>query len=177
MRVTPRTSGAGQTFPSEAVISTGQRLAVPMLGDLCAIDLLEEDGQLRRVTHAHADRDKEGLVRGEDLDPNTARSISSSPLIAISSRPCWHELATDRRREEDHGISGARGDEEDARTSLGPLLTTLGYEVEESADGEEAVERTRAYRPAVVIADLVIVMAGTDSGSSRPCTAPYRPQP
>src|SRR5215470_7217523 len=51
-------------------------------------------------------------------------------------------------------------DEEESRTSLALLLTTLGYEVEQSADGEEAIERARVFRPAVVIADLV--MAGLD---------------
>jgi len=51
-------------------------------------------------------------------------------------------------------------DEETSRSGLGLLLTTLGYEVECAADGEDAMARARAFRPAVVIADLV--MPGID---------------
>ncbi len=51
-------------------------------------------------------------------------------------------------------------DEESSRSGLTLLLTTLGYEAEGAADGEEAMERVRAFRPSVVIADLV--MPGLD---------------
>src|SRR5262245_30083085 len=51
-------------------------------------------------------------------------------------------------------------DEEGSRSGLILLLTTLGYEVEGAADGEEAMDRARSFRPAVVIADLV--MPGMD---------------
>ena len=51
-------------------------------------------------------------------------------------------------------------DEESSRSGLVLLLTTLGYEVESAENGDEAIERARAFRPAVVIADLV--MPGTD---------------
>jgi len=51
-------------------------------------------------------------------------------------------------------------DEETSRSGLTLLLSTLGYEVESAADGEEAMERVRTFRPAVVIADLV--MPGMD---------------
>jgi DNA-binding NtrC family response regulator len=51
-------------------------------------------------------------------------------------------------------------DEESSRTGLAMLLTTLGYEVQEAADGAEAVRQATAFRPAVVITDLV--MAGLD---------------
>ena len=51
-------------------------------------------------------------------------------------------------------------DEESSRSGMVLLLTTIGYEVESAADGEEAIERARTFRPAVVIADLV--MPGVD---------------
>jgi signal transduction histidine kinase/ActR/RegA family two-component response regulator len=38
------------------------RLAVPWLGDLCAIDLVQEDGALARVAGTHVDPAKEALV-------------------------------------------------------------------------------------------------------------------
>ena len=51
-------------------------------------------------------------------------------------------------------------DEESSRSGLVLLLTTLGYEVESAENGDEAIDRARTFRPAVVIADLV--MPGTD---------------
>ena len=51
-------------------------------------------------------------------------------------------------------------DEESSRSGLVLLLTTLGYDVESAENGDEAIERARTFRPAVVIADLV--MPGTD---------------
>ena len=51
-------------------------------------------------------------------------------------------------------------DEESSRSSLVLLLSTLGYEVAEAENGDEAIERARSFEPAVVIADLV--MPGTD---------------
>ncbi len=47
-------------------------------------------------------------------------------------------------------------DEEASRKGLRALLTREGYRVEEAADGAEALEKARAFRPAVVIADLVM---------------------
>jgi len=51
-------------------------------------------------------------------------------------------------------------DEESSRSALVLLLSTLGYQVEEAENGDEAIERARIFEPAVVIADLV--MPGTD---------------
>ncbi len=47
-------------------------------------------------------------------------------------------------------------DDEAARTGLALLLSTWGYEIEEAVDGEDALERAPAFRPAVVIADMVM---------------------
>jgi DNA-binding NtrC family response regulator len=51
-------------------------------------------------------------------------------------------------------------DEEGPRTALVLLLSTMGYEVEEAADGKEAIDEAEVFRPAVVIADMV--MPGMD---------------
>jgi CheY-like chemotaxis protein len=45
-------------------------------------------------------------------------------------------------------------DERNARTALAELLRDEGYEVEEAADGAEALERTAAFRPHVVLSDV-----------------------
>lgn len=51
-------------------------------------------------------------------------------------------------------------DEADSRKALKALLSNWNYEVEEAADGQEAVKRAVGFLPAVVIADLV--MPGLD---------------
>jgi DNA-binding NtrC family response regulator len=47
-------------------------------------------------------------------------------------------------------------DEVPSRRGLQALLTREGYRVQEAANGAEALEKARAFRPAVVIADLVM---------------------
>jgi DNA-binding NtrC family response regulator len=47
-------------------------------------------------------------------------------------------------------------DEESARSGLKALLSRWGYEVEAAANGQEALEKARTFRPDVVIADLVM---------------------
>jgi|MudIll2142460700_1097286.scaffolds.fasta_scaffold01193_7 DNA-binding NtrC family response regulator len=51
-------------------------------------------------------------------------------------------------------------DEAASRTGLQALLESHGYRVESAASGAEALEKARSFRPAVVIADLV--MPGMD---------------
>ncbi len=61
-------------------------------------------------------------------------------------------------------------DDESARSGLASLLSTWGYEVEEAVDGKDALERACAFRPSVVIADLV--MPGLDGlGLLKPLAA------
>jgi two-component system response regulator AtoC len=47
-------------------------------------------------------------------------------------------------------------DEEDTRSALRTILTDSGYQVEVAADGEEALKKASASRPALVITDLVM---------------------
>src|SRR5206468_8875611 len=51
-------------------------------------------------------------------------------------------------------------DEEHARSGLATLVSGWGYEIEEAADGTEALERAAEFHPGVVIAD--VVMPGLD---------------
>ena len=50
------------TLDRERALTQLVRLAVPALGDLCAIDILGEDGTTSRVAYAHRDGAKEALV-------------------------------------------------------------------------------------------------------------------
>ena len=47
-------------------------------------------------------------------------------------------------------------DEEPARQGLTQLLARWGYEVDEAADGQEALAKAAAGLPAVVLSDLVM---------------------
>src|SRR6266545_2991541 len=52
----------GSSLDYERVLPRLARLALPVLGDLCAIDLLQGDGTIARVASAHIDTTKEALV-------------------------------------------------------------------------------------------------------------------
>jgi DNA-binding NtrC family response regulator len=47
-------------------------------------------------------------------------------------------------------------DDESGRAGLAALLTNWGYEVQEATDGKEALDRATAFRPSVVIADMIM---------------------
>ena len=47
-------------------------------------------------------------------------------------------------------------DEESSRKGLKTLLSNWGYEVQEAADGQEALEKATSFLPTVVITDLVM---------------------
>jgi len=47
-------------------------------------------------------------------------------------------------------------DEEASRKGLRALLTTWGYEVDEAADGQEALEKAAKFLPRVVVADVLM---------------------
>jgi DNA-binding NtrC family response regulator len=51
-------------------------------------------------------------------------------------------------------------DDPDSCSALKELLSAWGYETAEAFDGEEALERARAFRPALVLSDLI--MPGLD---------------
>ncbi len=52
----------GGPLEYEKMLPRVARLSVPLLGDLCAVDLLDADGTIRRVACAHVDATKEGIA-------------------------------------------------------------------------------------------------------------------
>jgi len=52
----------GSSLADDRLLARIARLAVPLLGDLCAIDLQDADGILRRAACAHVDSSKEGVA-------------------------------------------------------------------------------------------------------------------
>src|SRR4051812_49364253 len=47
----------------EQTLGRVAQLAVPLLADWCAVDLLEEDGSLRQITSGHPDPEQEALLK------------------------------------------------------------------------------------------------------------------
>src|SRR4029453_12841197 len=90
------------------------------------------------------------------------RPPTVGPSIPCNARRCWADSS-------DGVGSPARAmaeriliadDDEDSRTGLAALLAEWGYEVADAADGRDAVDRALAFRPSVIISDLV--MPGMD---------------
>src|SRR5262249_16483808 len=75
----------------EITLSRLARLVVPYLADWCVIDMVQEDGSIRRVTAAHADPTKQPLVEelqrfppeSDGPHPITQALISGQSQIAV----------------------------------------------------------------------------------------------
>jgi PAS domain S-box-containing protein len=67
------------TLDADSTIRTLARLAVPTLADCCLVDLVDEDGSIRRLEAAHVDPKKEDLAREirrrYPLDPSTNHPV------------------------------------------------------------------------------------------------------
>lgn len=76
-----------------STLETIARLAVPAIADWCVVDMLQEDGSIRRVALAHVDAEKEPLAW--DLTrrfPSGSRADEGTPKAIRSSN---HELVRD----------------------------------------------------------------------------------
>jgi len=76
----------GSSIDYERVLPRLTRLALPVMGDLCAIDLLQVDGSIARVACAHVDTTKEALVYELRSRHGFNRSSPSGVGAAIRSR-------------------------------------------------------------------------------------------
>jgi len=70
----------------ERVLARLTRLAVPVMGDLCAIDLVQADGTISRVASAHVDMTKEALVHEVRSQHGFNPSAPKGVAAAIESR-------------------------------------------------------------------------------------------
>jgi signal transduction histidine kinase/DNA-binding response OmpR family regulator len=68
----------GSSFDTSTTLAQLARLAVPELGDMCVVDVLDEDGY-RQVGAAHVDSTKEGMIRSARPGPRSR----SRPLAQI----------------------------------------------------------------------------------------------
>jgi GAF domain-containing protein len=74
----------------DETLDTVARLAVPALADWCAVDLLDDDGALRRVALAHVDPDK--LALGHELHERFPPDLDAPDGIAAVLREGRPEL-------------------------------------------------------------------------------------
>jgi PAS domain S-box-containing protein len=86
----------GSSLDYDATLGRVARLALPLLADLCAIDLLEPDGATRRVAAAHVDPVKEALVgavrRIHGFNPDAPHGV---PAVIRTRRPVLVARATE----------------------------------------------------------------------------------
>jgi signal transduction histidine kinase/CheY-like chemotaxis protein len=76
----------GSSLDYDRVLPRLARLALPVMGDLCAIDLLQVDGSIARVASAHLDSTKEALVYEVRSRHGFNRSSPNGVGAAIQSR-------------------------------------------------------------------------------------------
>jgi K+-sensing histidine kinase KdpD len=87
----------------DVTLSALARLVVPRLADYCLVDVVEEDGSIRRVAVAHADADKQHLVQHLCAYPPSAASPSSISKVLHSGQPALlREIDDDLIRQSVH---------------------------------------------------------------------------
>jgi signal transduction histidine kinase/CheY-like chemotaxis protein len=107
----------GSSLDYERALPRLVRLAVPTLGDLCAIDLLQEGGALQRVACAHVDATKEALVyevrARHGYKPTSAHGV---PAVLRSRQP----VLMARAAEADLSAAAQNDDQLQLLRQLGP---------------------------------------------------------
>ena len=84
------------------------RLAVPELADWCGVDLVDDDGELRRLALAHVDPEKEAFGRelGERYPPDTSGERGVGGILRGGDAELYpqipDELLAQRARDEEH---------------------------------------------------------------------------
>jgi signal transduction histidine kinase/ActR/RegA family two-component response regulator len=76
----------GSTMDYERMLHRMARLAVPILGDLCAVDLVEADGVIRRAACAHVDSTKENLAYEARARHGFSATAPQSVAAVVRSR-------------------------------------------------------------------------------------------
>src|SRR5690606_30665319 len=119
-----------------------------------------------------ADRGRGGRSRCVSLSPTLPRR---KPQLRGCAGPCKNDrvcstqpLPLPRQRCREAGMtdttSGERvlivEDEPSTRLGLTELVRTWGFTTESASDGEDALERITAFRPSIIISDLVMPRMG-----------------
>jgi signal transduction histidine kinase/ActR/RegA family two-component response regulator len=77
---------------AEALLVRIARLAVPILGDFCAIDLVDESGALHRAACAHVDAALEGLARAVQVEHAIPASAAPTAVAEAVTRAAQRDL-------------------------------------------------------------------------------------
>ena len=77
---------------ADALLVRVARLAVPLLGDFCAIDVFDGSGALRRAACAHVDAAREALGRAAPIDHVVPASAAPEALAEIMIRTAQRDL-------------------------------------------------------------------------------------
>ncbi len=88
---------------SQRTLASVARLSVPLLGDLCIVDVLEEDGSVKRVEAAFANPNRETHLKAElmrvaprpNADTPQARVLASGEPIHLPAAESVESVATD----------------------------------------------------------------------------------
>jgi signal transduction histidine kinase len=87
----------GASLDYDTTLARVTRLAIPTLADLCAVDLVEPDGRIRRVATAHVDPAKEALVADlrivHGFNPDAPHGV---PAVVRTRRPVLVAHATEQ---------------------------------------------------------------------------------
>lgn len=86
----------GSSIDYDVTLVRLTRLALPLLADLCAVDLLQDDGTIRRVAYAHVDPAKESLL-GElrDQPGFNPPAASGGPAVVRTRRSAFVSQPTE----------------------------------------------------------------------------------
>jgi signal transduction histidine kinase/DNA-binding response OmpR family regulator len=87
-----------QSLDYDATAARVARLAVPFLADFCLVELLEEDGCLKKIAAAHRDPVKEAEITlqayryrpGTGVGPRTAEVLATGEARVLAARDCAH---------------------------------------------------------------------------------------
>lgn len=94
----------GQSLEYDVVAAAAARVSVPWLADLCVLDLVRPDGQLRREVSGDTDPARDARLRDIADRKVTSAQIKSSPSASVieSGRAVMHaEFATEREHRDD----------------------------------------------------------------------------
>jgi signal transduction histidine kinase len=100
----------------EPTLHTLARLAVPFLADWCSVDVIEEDGSVRRIALVHENPAKAGIARPAAVYPPDPEGRHPRTRVLRTGHPVLIEEVTDE------GLERIGLDEEHRRT-----LRALGY--------------------------------------------------
>ena len=86
---------AASSLDYEKTLGRATRLVVPDLADWCLLDIVEEDGRVHQLAAAHADPEKEDLLRrlgeersfGEEDPGSTARVLRTGRSVLLPGLP------------------------------------------------------------------------------------------